>query len=173
MHHHKNYAETNISAEQGTQIAQIWIPRSHAVGWSGAVPSPKEKAAQTHSCLRDFSEPVLSRAHRLHRRGDILAVIRQGKKIATRYVHIYVLTRDDDTGLPSRIGCIVGKKVHASATVRHRVQRQLREIARGILPSLTRSYDMAWVAQPGIINAGSQQELQDHILHYLKRYIAP
>lgn len=59
-----------------------------------------------------------------------------------------------------QVACIVGKKVHRLATVRHRYQRLLREAARSLIRSGL-EYDMVMVAKPEILTLKKLSQLQD------------
>lgn len=91
---------------------------------------------------------MLPRPHRLRITTDIKEVVRLGEVIPTSWVRLHLLPRP--VGMPSRVACVVGKKVHVLATVRHHYQRWLRELARTLIPVLPRPYDIVLVAQPSI-----------------------
>jgi len=76
---------------------------------------------------------MLDRAHRLRRRTDFVAAIRQGRRAgrATLVVHLH---RTEETG-PPRVGFIVPRTV-GGAVVRNTVRRRLRHLARGRLAEL-------------------------------------
>jgi ribonuclease P protein component len=76
---------------------------------------------------------MLDRAHRLRRRTDFAAAIRQGRRSgrATLVVHLH---RTDESG-PPRAGFIVPRSV-GGAVVRNTVQRRLRQLVRERLAEL-------------------------------------
>ena len=111
---------------------------------------------------------MLPRPHRLHRQDDIIRVVRTGQKIITPYVIIHYLR----TTTPSRIACVVGKKVSPSAVIRHRYQRYLRAIAATIYPSLSaNTYDMVWVGRPSLTQVAKSTVLKDSLLPHLQKIL--
>jgi len=110
---------------------------------------------------------MLPRKHRLTGRHNILRTIRRGRSLSTAYVRIHLLVRaGQDT---SRVAFIVSKKVHRSAVKRHTYQRWLRHISGALLPQLTQSYDMVWIAQPQIAKLKSSREISRHLAAGLKQ----
>lgn len=105
----------------------------------------------------------LGRVGRLRRNDEVLAVIRRGKKYRTPYALVYTL--------PSRqvrFTCVVGKKVSRSAVIRHRIQRQLREIMREALSSTDVKYDIVLIAIPPIVEVESYDKLRQAVNSVLK-----
>lgn len=100
---------------------------------------------------------------RLRRNDDVLAVLRRGKRYRTPHALIHVLPSDE-----MRVTCVVGKKVSPSAVTRHRIQRQLREIAREVLPSIPHTYDVVILAIPPILRVESYEELRQAVISALK-----
>ncbi len=89
-----------------------------------------------------------------------MVVVRRGRRLRTPYLVMYVLR---STAGSSRVACVVGKKVHRTAVVRHRIQRQMREIAQQTIPSLSRSHDMVWVALPSAASVKTKARLGEGI----------
>ncbi len=101
---------------------------------------------------------MLPRSSRLRQTKEIQHVVRAGRRQASSYVRLYSMPGATDE---SRVACVVGKTVHRSAVRRHRYQRWLREVFKKLnreRPLLT-PYDMVWVAQPGITQAASLEEV--------------
>jgi ribonuclease P protein component len=107
---------------------------------------------------------MLPRAHRLHQQKDIIATIRQGKRLRTPYLLIHY--RPHPLG-PTRIACVVSRKIDVSAVKRHAFQRLMREVAKATVPLLTGKHDMVWVALPAITTITHPQDLQNSIEPYL------
>jgi ribonuclease P protein component len=110
---------------------------------------------------------MLSRQFRLASRKDIMAVIRRGRKIATPHVLLYVCKNHERTS--SRVACIVGKRVDASAVRRHRIQRWMREIARETISSLPQTLDMVWLALPSAREIRHKSELQESLAPHFQK----
>lgn len=102
---------------------------------------------------------MLPRPHRLTNSADIVAVVRTGMKIETPYVRVYSLPGKDAV----RIACVVGKKVHAKAHVRHRYQRWLRAWISELLPSVSVPTDIVLVAKPAITSVTTMAILKDSL----------
>lgn len=96
---------------------------------------------------------------RIRHKDEVLAVLRGGRKIRTPYALIYVRPARE-----SRMACVVGKKVHALAVGRHRLQRQLRESVRQAIPSLSASYDIVVVALPAAAKLESYTVLRQAVI---------
>lgn len=95
---------------------------------------------------------MLDRAHRLRRRTDFAAAIRQGRRAgrATLVVHF---DRAEETGLP-RVGFIVPRTV-GGAVVRNTVRRRLRHLIRGRLAELPAGSMLVVRALPAAAAASS------------------
>lgn len=114
---------------------------------------------------------MLPRAHRLRASQDIQAVVRRGRCLTTPAVRVCALPREASG---SRVACVVGKRVHRHAVVRHRYQRQLRVLARRVLDRLpsNEAYDMVWVAQPGIGRSGDWQKVTAELVPRVVSFLA-
>src|SRR5688572_10913193 len=102
---------------------------------------------------------MLPRKSRLSARSDITTTLRSGHRIHTPYATVYVRRSD----LP-RATCIVGKRVYKGAVARHRLQRQLREVARVLLSQTSGPYDIVIVAQPKAAQVKKLSELREMIV---------
>lgn len=88
---------------------------------------------------------MLRRANRLRRQSDFRQLHARGKTIATS---AFVVKFSSSRQVVSRIGIVVGSKVSKHATVRNRLRRRIREIARRLLPGLSAGYDIVIIARP-------------------------
>jgi len=82
---------------------------------------------------------MLPAAHRLHAKKDLATVFRKRRVQADGS---FVIFYCPNHRLQSRFAVVVGKKAAALATARNRVRRQVREILRQNLVSLSAGYDM-------------------------------
>lgn len=105
---------------------------------------------------------MLSGKHRLRRDEDIKRVLHTGERIRTRALQVSLLKTT--LTAPARVSVVAGKRVHASAIVRHKVQRLLREIVADVLRQYPTGYDMVVVAGTPAAQiktkAGFQEEYQ-------------
>lgn len=102
---------------------------------------------------------MLAKQARLRTNREISEVVRRGRRLTSPYVRLYAVRRP--AGKVSRVACVVGKRVSASAVVRHRYQRWLRVLARDWVQGRASgtAYDMVWVAQPAMANVKQLAEL--------------
>lgn len=82
--------------------------------------------------------------------------MKTGLRVQTEHAVIY--------GAPSpsgaiRFACIVGKKVHKGAVVRHRIQRRLREACKASMVAISGAYDIVVIAKKQHIQLMDMQEL--------------
>lgn len=96
---------------------------------------------------------MLDRAHRLTSSLDYSRVSRQGRRRGTRHLVVHALTIEPDA--TSRVGCITSRAV-GKATVRNRVKRRLREIAREVLAEHPCGLLIVLRAKPGAAGADHQ-----------------
>ncbi|MEX1112262.1 MAG: ribonuclease P protein component [Candidatus Andersenbacteria bacterium] len=102
----------------------------------------------------------MSSIGRIRHTAEVLAVIRRGQKIRTPYLLLYLLPAKQ-----WRMACVVGKKVSKSAVVRHRIQRQLREIVRDVVVGASGGpYDVVVVALPSAVKVDSHQILRQAVI---------
>lgn len=111
---------------------------------------------------------MFSRSRRLRSRQDISRLIQKGRRIRTPHVLIYIAPSSESS---TRVACVVGKKVHASAVKRHFYQRRLREIAKQVVRDIPQPYDMVWVALPSISSLKTQAELRETITSVLSNVL--
>lgn len=98
---------------------------------------------------------------------DILAAVRQGRKIRTPWVIIHA--RSHPGGGLGSISCIVGKKVDRRAVARHRYQRWLRELVRAASLQFPPATDIVIVALPAIRNIVSLADLRSGLTPYFQK----
>ena len=84
----------------------------------------------------------------------------------TPYATVYVGRSDTP-----RATCIVGKRVYKAATARHRLQRQLREVARNVLSQSSTPHDIVIVARPEAAGVTKLSQLREGILPAVLRVI--
>lgn len=100
---------------------------------------------------------------------QIRHVIHSGEVYDTPHVRLHVSPAQSPDS--PQVACVVGKRVHAHATVRHRYQRLMREVARRAFPQPANPYDMVWVAKPQILHVGDVSELEQSLAPYLQQLI--
>ena len=69
---------------------------------------------------------MLPSRYRLRRSSDFKAVLRRGRRVAGRYIVIYLSTSETDRPGP-QVGFVVGRNV-GGAVIRNRTRRRLRHI---------------------------------------------
>lgn len=106
---------------------------------------------------------MLSPKLRLRASADIERAIRTGKRIQTPFATVYILT--PSTVAHARICCVAGKKVDASAVVRHAVQRKLRAASAALPIQSDNPYDMVIVASNTLSRIMKIEEITNHLLH--------
>lgn len=85
---------------------------------------------------------------KLHLERDYKKVFKNGKKIITSFVNIFVFNRKDNREI-RRLGLVTSKKV-GNATERNRAKRRLREIFRTNKHKLTPGLDIIFILKPEI-----------------------
>lgn len=103
---------------------------------------------------------MLAKKNRLAASSDIEDVVVRGARVQGKYVTIYY---SPSVGGEVRFACVAGKKVHASAVVRHRVQRKLRAACREIVTTYKGSYDIVVVARTPEVASVNVQEIISEI----------
>lgn len=103
---------------------------------------------------------MLAKKNRLTTSSDIENVVVRGLRVRGKYVTIY--SAPSTHGEP-RIACVAGKRVHASAVIRHSVQRKLRAACRDIVTTFHGSYDIVVVALSPDVRHISVQEIRSEI----------
>lgn len=95
--------------------------------------------------------------------------MRSGQRLETPFVSIYATPSSKEP----EVACVVGKRVHAHAVIRHRYQRLLREAARSLTAQLPTPHDMVWVAKPEILTIKKLSELEQSLKPYLNEISPP
>lgn len=88
-----------------------------------------------------------------------------GRRIETPFVRMHIAAAT--TSHRPEIACIVGKRVHRHATIRHRYQRLMRVAARTVIARFNSPHDMVWVAKPEITTVKKLPELEQSLKPYL------
>ncbi len=99
---------------------------------------------------------MFAAAHRLSSSRDIERVIKSGVRIPTEHTVLYGLPASSGA---SRVACVVGKKVHKSAVIRHRIQRRLRAACREALLTISGAYDIVVIARGGQLQLMDMKEI--------------
>ncbi|MDD2523323.1 MAG: ribonuclease P protein component [Endomicrobiia bacterium] len=85
---------------------------------------------------------------KLHLGHDYKKVFKNGKKIITNFVNVFVFDRKDNNEI-RRLGLVTSKKV-GNAAERNRAKRRLREIFRTNKHKLTPGLDIIFILKPEI-----------------------
>lgn len=103
---------------------------------------------------------MLTRKNRLTASSSIEQVVLRGARVQGKYVGMYY---SPSHGGDLRFACVAGKKVHASAVIRHGVQRKLRAACREIVATYKGSYDIVVVARTPEVASVRVQEIISEI----------
>jgi len=103
---------------------------------------------------------MLARKNRLTASSDIQQVVVHGARVRTNNLSIYSAPNAVNN---TRFACVAGKKVHASAVVRHSIQRKIRAACASITTSFTSSYDIVVVALIKDVRSMSVQDMVQEI----------
>ncbi len=103
---------------------------------------------------------MFAAAHRLASSQDIERVMKTGARVQTEHAVIYSAPSPSGT---FRCACIVGKKVHKSAVIRHRIQRRLREACKESMVAISSAYDIVVIAKKQHIQLMDMQEIVHEI----------
>ncbi len=110
---------------------------------------------------------MLPAAHRLTDPTSFRAVVRSGRRAASRTVVLHLLAQPGEPGRTTQAGFVVSRAV-GNAVTRNRVQRRLRHLVREHLDSLPGSAMLVIRALPAAATASST-ELRDDLARCLKR----
>ncbi|MBI3420655.1 MAG: ribonuclease P protein component [Candidatus Sungbacteria bacterium] len=100
---------------------------------------------------------MLATRSRLSRQEDILAVLRGGRIYKSSVAKIYI--KGSSSPAISRACVIVGKTVSKKAVIRHRYQRQLRQVAKKIITKSTNPIDVVIIAAPAITGVKTLRDI--------------
>ena len=103
---------------------------------------------------------------KLHKQSDFNKVLKNGKKITSNFVTVFVLKRNNEDTI-RRIGLITSRKV-GNATQRNLAKRRLREIFRTNKHKLTPGLDIIFILKPEIKLTG-YSTLKKTVLDCLKK----
>ena len=92
---------------------------------------------------------MLNRKNRLTNDKDFRRIFQKGKRFYGNGVNFVVSSNEQEI---SRFGFVVGTKVDKRATVRNRIQRQMREIVRLRIEDIRPGFDGAFIADKKILN---------------------
>ena len=115
---------------------------------------------------------MLSPPNRLRKAADIQEVLKRGRKVRLGMASVSICNRPKDH--TARAAIVVGKRVHKSAVVRHRVQRILRQVSRKIIKQEPYGYDMVVIANPDSLQVTSAVELEsivNEVTTFIKKKI--
>lgn len=104
---------------------------------------------------------MLPAHHRLRRQADISSVFKSGQKLRTPHTVIYYLARP--AAPYSRAACIVSRKVHRAATMRHRYQRWFRHIVKSLIKEAPGVVDVIIVALPSLARVSEYKVIDKEI----------
>ena len=116
---------------------------------------PEEKKAEQqsrHKMLVSSKGFSFCYLEKLHKPADFNKVLKNGKKLKTAFVNIYILNRKDNNEI-RRLGLITSKKV-GNAVCRNTAKRRLREIFRTNKHKLTSGLDIIFILKPQITLTG-------------------
>lgn len=115
---------------------------------------------------------MLPKKERLTRSSEFAYVYHQKHSVANSLLILYVGCKKKNELYPSRVGFIVGKKVHKRAVKRNRIKRVLREIYKNLSKSedypLKNFQQIIFLARPAIIEADREQ-MYDAVVNCVNR----
>lgn len=162
MLHHTWHAKANLPTKQASTLTPIWLSCEEEKECRCYISSPKARPQAI-----DPQKIMLARSDRLHLSADIERVTRTGVRTQTPIGAVYILT--PSPAGRTRIACVVGKRVHSSAVVRHATQRKLRHACRALPNTPHGPYDMVVVASTAGIRTMNQKEIIDILSHAINR----
>jgi len=115
---------------------------------------------------------VLAKSERLKKSSEFNAVYCTKKSVANSLLILYVGKNKNLNEIPSRVGFVVGKKVHKKSTKRNRIKRLMREAYRNYKRS-DEYIQIPWetlifIARPAIVDVNYKQ-VYDAIVNCLKK----
>ena len=100
---------------------------------------------------------MLPKPERLTKSSEFNFLYRQRKSVANSLLVLYVGTKKPDLTQPSRVGFVVGKKVHKRAVKRNKLKRLLREVYKSMRKTddfpLKDYRSLLFLARPGSVEA--------------------
>lgn len=97
----------------------------------------------------------------------VRVILREGERFETPSLTLVVVSTPGSSG---QVACVVGKKVHKSAVVRHRYQRLMRAALAEVLKKKP-AYDMVVMAKPTILSFSKLADLQRELDSLLNKFL--
>ena len=108
---------------------------------------------------------MLPKENRITKDKEFQKVYRKGEFFGTKLIHFKYMRNN----LPNtRVGFVIGKKVHKSAVRRNLLKRRMRAVFRLNLAKIKPGYDIAVIAKPGAIEL-DYEEIEKNLLFALKK----
>ncbi len=112
----------------------------------------------------------LARSHRLKNRKDFVALYQNGGRYASPHLILRTLrtiaTDKPRTPLPTQFGISISQKVSKKAVIRNRIKRQIRQVIRELLPTISGGWKVVIVVRPGSVECN-----YEHFLGELKQLL--
>lgn len=106
---------------------------------------------------------------RLLTRSQFLATQAEGKRVAGRFVVLYVNERKEGEG--ARLGLTVSKKVSHLSVDRNLLRRRLRHLGRVLRPCCLRQADVVLIAKPSALAVSFPALASDVVAVYKKAHL--
>lgn len=90
---------------------------------------------------------MLSKINRLRKEKDFEKLFKKGKSFKNGFLILKMVQNNSEE---SRFGFIVSQKVSKKATLRNKIKRRLRDIARQNIKKTRKGIDVALIALPGL-----------------------
>lgn len=110
---------------------------------------------------------MLPKEERLTQSSEFALVYKKKQSVANSLLVLYLGNKKQDPSIPTRVGFIVGKKVHKRAVKRNRVKRLLREAYKSIRP-LNDYQSLIFIARASIVDA-DYNKVYDAVADCVKR----
>jgi ribonuclease P protein component len=75
---------------------------------------------------------VLPKSERLTKNSEFVSVYNLRKSVANPLLVLYIGKKKEDLTIPTKVGFVVGKKIHKRAVKRNRAKRLIREAYRNV-----------------------------------------
>ena len=97
---------------------------------------------------------MLSKNNRLHKDKEIKSLIHKGQ---TFFLPEFVIKFQKNNSEARRFSFVISTKVDKKAVVRNRLKRQLREVARCLLPDINPGFDILIIAKKQALDLDFEQ----------------
>ena len=121
---------------------------------------------------------MLPKQERLTRNSEFVYVYSRKRSVANSLLVLYVTNPKRDVSVPTRVGFIVGKKVHKHAVKRNRAKRLIREVYKTMRKAedfpLKNFQHLIFIARDKIVEANYQQvydAVEDCIKKAAKKFV--